>query len=151
MAQDKKVESTAFRILLSSMLKHDVKEISVDSLKELPLENVYLLDARKKEEFEVSHLPNARWVGYDEFDLKAIKDIPKDKTLVVYCSIGARSESITRKLKEAGYPNAYNLYGGLFEWYNRGNKGVKNGEETDSIHGYSKVWSIWVKNGQVVY
>jgi rhodanese-related sulfurtransferase len=77
-----------------------------------------LLDTREREEFNVSHLPRARWVGYDDFDLKRVANIPKTDTIIVYCSIGYRSERIGEKLKKAGYTNVYNLYGGIFQWKN---------------------------------
>jgi rhodanese-related sulfurtransferase len=38
----------------------------------------------------------------------------------VYCSIGKRSDEITKMLGEAGFTNARNLYGGIFEWVNQG-------------------------------
>ena len=50
-----------------------------------------------------SHLPNTRFVGYNNFTLSSLTGIAKDKPLVIYCSIGKRSENITRKLKKAGY------------------------------------------------
>ena len=33
----------------------------------LTKEKIVLLDTREKKEFEVSHLPDAQWVGYEDF------------------------------------------------------------------------------------
>lgn len=152
MGQEKTIDGTAFRLLLSGLLSHDVPELSVDSAKH-KLENSELtfLDARGRQEFEVSHIQGAHWVGYEDFSLNRVKEIPKDKPIVVYCSIGKRSEDITKKLRDAGYKDVSNLYGGIFEWVNRAYPVVKNEQPTDSIHGYSKMWSVWLKRGKIVY
>lgn len=152
MAQEKSVNSTAFRLLLNGMLKHDVKEISVDSAHQLFLQSkAQFIDAREKKEYEVSHIKDATWSGYDDFKMERIADLDKNQPVVVYCSIGYRSEQITRKLKEEGFTEVYNLYGGIFEWVNRDFPIHKNEYPTDSIHGFSKMWSVWLKKGNVVY
>ena len=104
-----------------------------------------VLDAREKEEFDVSHLPTAQWIGYDDFDLGRVKHVEKDKPVVVYCSIGYRSEQIGKKLKKAGFEKVYNLYGSIFEWGNRGLPLMTvSGEETKKVHTYNRKWSKWV-------
>ena len=144
------VKNKDFKQMLDSMYSHTVPLISVDSLKHL--KNVYLLDTREKEEFEVSHLKNARNVGYIWFDMRKIYDIPKDATVVVYCSVGYRSEKIGEKLIKHGFNNVYNLYGSVFEWQNEGNPLYKtNGVQTTEIHTYNKSWSKWVERGTKVY
>ena len=55
------------------------------------------------------------------------------------------------KIKEYGYPNVFNLYGGIFEWKNHNLEIVNNNKITDSIHIFSKKWSKWVQNGIKVY
>lgn len=113
--------------------------------------HVYFLDTREKNEYTISHISGAKYVGYDHFTLDAVKMIPKDAEIIVYCSIGARSQEIGKRLKKAGYSNVYNLYGGLFNWINHNFPLVNSRGETESIHGYSRDWSKWVTNGKVVY
>ncbi|MBK7701286.1 MAG: rhodanese-like domain-containing protein [Saprospiraceae bacterium] len=62
----------------------------------------------------------ARYVGYDDFDFDNIKDIPVNKKIIVYCSVGYRSEKIATQLRKKGYKQVWNLYGSLFEWVNAG-------------------------------
>lgn len=144
------IKTPEFKEMLDDMYDHTVPLMSVDSLKHL--KNVYLLDTREKEEFEVSHLKNARNVGYIWFDMRKVYDIPKDATIVVYCSVGYRSEKIGEKLLKNGYHNVYNLYGSIFEWVNEGNPIYKtNGVQTTEIHTYNKNWSKWVLKGTKVY
>jgi 3-mercaptopyruvate sulfurtransferase SseA len=72
-------------------------------------------------------------------------------TIVLYCSVGMRSEKIGKKLLEAGYKNVYNLYGSLFEWVNQGKPVYKkNGVQTSEIHTYSESWSRWLSRGTIV-
>lgn len=147
----KKVESKAFDLLLSGMLKQDVPILSVDELHPDSLTTYQLVDSRERGEYQVSHLPNATWVGYEDFDLSRVEKLNKNKPVLVYCSIGVRSEKIGRKLKAAGFKEVYNLYGGIFEWFNQKQPAVDSSGTTSKIHGYSKVWSIWLNHGEIVY
>jgi rhodanese-related sulfurtransferase len=114
--------------------------------------NIVLFDARQKEEYNVSHLPGAIYVGYDEFDSSKIKHIDKNKTIIVYCSVGYRSEKIGEKLKDLGFKNVYNLYGGIFDWKNNGYPVVDNcGKETEKVHPYNDKWGVWLKKGVKSY
>ena len=143
------IKNKDFKLAIDSIYKHSVPLISVDSLKHL--KNIYILDSRETEEFEVSHLKNARNVGFIWFDMRKVYGIPKDATLVVYCSVGYRSEKIAEKLIKDVYHHVYNLYGGIFEWVNEGNPIYKtSGVQTTEIHTYTKKWSKWVEKGTKV-
>ena len=144
-------QSKSFDVLLRGLIKKTVPIIKVQELKSKSTE-VVLLDARELEEFEVSHLRNARYVGFNNFSLEGIKDIPKTAPIVVYCSIGVRSEKIGEKLLAAGYTNVKNCYGSIFEWVNQGNEIVDmQNQPTQKIHVYNKKWGVWVNKGEKVY
>ena len=132
-----------------------VEYISTDELAQLIStdQNIQLLDTRKKEEFKVSHLENAIHVGYKKFDVEQFEDqLNKYQPIIVYCSIGVRSEEIGEKLKSAGFENVKNLRGGLFKWFNENRQIVdKSAKPTHHIHGYNKKWSRFLKRGEVVY
>ena len=142
---------------LSKLLKQQNTEsipyISVEALQN-ESKNIILLDSREEKEFKTSHLKNAIYVGYDFFNLDSVQSKLKNKNskIVVYCSLGVRSEDVSEKLKKAGYSNVYNLYGGIFEWKNNDLEVLNlNEKPTDSIHIYSKAWSKWLKKGVKVY
>ncbi|WGD33564.1 rhodanese-like domain-containing protein [Olleya sp. YS] len=142
---------------LSELLKkHNTNSVPYMSVQELamPKTDAIILDAREKNEFEVSHIKGATFVGYDLFDInEVIKNLPnKDETIVVYCSLGIRSETIAEQLKKLGYTSVYNLYGGIFEWKNKGFSVVDSqGKETENIHVFNKQWSKWLTKGIKVF
>jgi rhodanese-related sulfurtransferase len=144
------VSDPAYNLMLKTLLKHDVPEISV---KDAALRyNAVFLDARQKAEFDTSHIRHAMYVGYDDFDSSKVKSIRKDDPVIVYCSVGYRSEKITEKLQQLGFTDIHNLYGGLFEWVNEGYKVYDDsGNETDKVHAYDYTWGIWLRKGDKVY
>jgi len=122
---------------------------------ELSTNKLYtVLDTRKKKEFQVSHLKNAIWVGYANFRNNKVKKLITDKNtpIVVYCSIGVRSEDIGEKLIRMGYTNIQNLYGGIFEWKNNNLPvyDLKN-NETQKIHAFNYEWGKLLTKGEKVY
>ncbi|WP_297805206.1 rhodanese-like domain-containing protein [uncultured Polaribacter sp.] len=138
--------------LFNKFNKNKVPYISVDTL---VITKAILLDARETKEYNVSHLKNAICVGYDYFDIqKTIEKLPKDKStkIVVYCTLGIRSEIVAHKLIKEGYTNVYNLYGGILEWKNNNFQVIDTlGNETEKVHTFNKDWSKWLKKGKTVY
>ena len=111
------------------------------------LGNYHLLDNRETVEYDVSHLHGAQCVGYDSFNIQEVLNMVPNKqdTIVVYCSLGIRSEDIGEKLQEAGYTHVYNLYGGIFEWKNE-EKEVYDSENEVT----EEVQCVFCRLGQVV-
>lgn len=143
------VESSAYNIMLKTLLSRNVNEISVDSAAQL--RDVIFVDSREEKEYKTSHIQGAVFVGYENQDLKALKNIDKSKTLIVYCSVGYRSEKTTQKLNQLGFKNVYNLYGGIFEWKNQEHPVYIEEKETNKVHAYSITWGIWLKKGEKIY
>lgn len=107
-----------------------------------------IIDTREKAEYDVSHIPGAIWVGDD---ISKMNVIDKDKKIIVYCSVGYRSGKYAAKLREQGYTQAYNLWGGIFNWVNVGKEVENSKGPTNQIHGFNKKWGKWVSKGVVVY
>ncbi|MCB0523918.1 MAG: rhodanese-like domain-containing protein [Saprospiraceae bacterium] len=145
------VQSKAYGLMLQSLLDHTVPEVSVHELADKQ-SNALFLDSREPKEFAVSHIKGAVNVGYDHFDIAQLPKTNKTQKIVVYCSVGYRSEKVAEKLLAAGYSNVSNLYGGLFEWVNEGLPIVDSKENgTEKVHAYSPTWGIWLNKGQKVY
>ena len=114
-------------------------------------EEIILLDAREKKEYEVSSIKGSQFVGYDYFKKSSVKDIPKDSKVVVYCSVGYRSCKIGEKLQDMGFTNVHNMYGGIFDWVNNGNEVVdQSNKPTKKAHSYNEDWGKWLIRGEKV-
>lgn len=141
--------------VLSKFNKETIPYISAEELKMMQdITDFLLLDTRERKEFEVSKIEGAVYAGYNQFSINQFANFATDKTrpIVVYCSLGIRSEDIAEKLKKAGYTNVKNLYGGIFEWKNKGFSVVdSDGNETEKVHAFSKQWSKWLLKGEKIY
>ena len=138
-----------FNEKLNRMLSFSVPFITVNELDKNQKEYT-ILDSREKEEYDVGHIKGAHYVGYDDFNIKELEGVDKNAKIAVYCSIGYRSEKVTEKLRKAGYANAVNVYGSIFQWVNDG-KPIYNddGDEVNEIHTYNRKWSQWVITDKV--
>ena len=88
-----------------------------DSNRTAPL----LWDIRRKDEFDVSHLPNALHISPETSDseLKKILKNP-NQSIVVYCAVGYRSAIMAERLKSLNHTNVFNLEGAIFAWATEG-------------------------------
>ncbi len=144
------VQSASFNLMLKTLLSHNVPEVTVADV--VKMDSVLFLDAREIAEFNVSHLEGAISVGYDRFNENVVATLNKNKKIVVYCSVGYRSEKITEKLKKSGFTDVSNLVGGIFEWINQDNIVVDNsGNATKNVHAYNRTWGVWLTKGNKHY
>lgn len=149
--QSPEIGSGTYRVMLKALLDHSVPEMSVDTAAKLHGISLFL-DAREESEYKISRISGSQFIGYDHFDMASVKDVPKDQAIIVYCSVGYRSEKISEQLLAAGYVDVHNMYGGMFEWKNKDHAIVNSaGEETEKVHAFSKTWGIWLKKGEKVY
>ena len=138
-----------FQQEVNSYLSFDVPIISISEAYEKKTTFTFL-DAREKSEYNVSHIKDAVYVGYNDFDIKSVAHLDKSAPIIIYCSIGYRSEKIGEKLREDGFQNVQNLFGSIFEWVNQHHPifDLEN-KKTDQIHTYNKDWSKWVQSNDV--
>jgi rhodanese-related sulfurtransferase len=99
-----------------------------------------LFDARSPEEFAVSHLSGARDASSTSETLSALAETPRDRPLVVYCSVGIRSAELAEELAERGFSDVRNLRGGIFAWANAGRPVVRGEERVDVVHPFDASW-----------
>lgn len=144
-----KGQSMPYQVLLKGLYDASFPVVKPEQISNLSKYQV--LDAREKVEYQVSHLQNALWVGHDTFNLKAVEKLDKAKPILIYCTVGARSEKIGKILQKEGFSRVYNLYGGIVHWVNEGRPVFANGKPTLQVHTYSKPWSIWLTKGEKVY
>lgn len=147
------IQGQDFDQMVDNLIDKSVPLIYPDSLfLRLKAESdLVVLDAREKEEYDVSHLQNAIWVGYNDFKLEDLK-IETDMEIVVYCSVGYRSEKVGEELVDAGFKHVNNLHGGIFGWVNS-DYPVEDGKgkKTTKIHPYNNKWGNWLTKGEKTY
>jgi rhodanese-related sulfurtransferase len=145
---------TAYDRMLGLLYKQTVPTIQpaelAEQLRQHP-EGVVLLDTRSPEEYQVSHLRGAQFVNYDGFETATFDGVPRDAPVVVYCSVGARSEKVGERLRALGFRDVRNLYGGIFQWVNEGHAVYNQAGITTQVHPYSALWRPWLRRGEPVY
>ena len=140
-----------FDQMANEMARGNTNDIDLEDFIRIK-KRVVVLDSREKKEYDISHIPGAIWVGYEDFTTERLKNIDKEAEIVVYCSVGYRSERIGEKIQKAGYKKVHNLNGSIFRWVNEGYKlEDAHGNKTTKIHGYNKDWAKWLKKGDVVF
>jgi rhodanese-related sulfurtransferase len=83
-----------------------------------------LVDVRTDAERALAAIQPSLHVGLDRFVQAAPQEIPKDRDVVVYCHVGARSAQATVWLKVNGWPRVRNLAGGIDAWSQEVDPGV---------------------------
>lgn len=81
--------------------------------------NVYLLDVRTPQEYSQGRLAGSVLIPIGEFE-RRIREVPKNKTIVVYCAVGSRSKPVAGFLVQQGYKDVYNMTDGIVGWYRNG-------------------------------
>jgi rhodanese-related sulfurtransferase len=100
-------------------------DVSVQQGKEM-IDNgeVFILDVRTQEEYNEGHIMGSILIPVDELDSR-LKELPRDKKILVYCRTGHRSLTASEKLGNSGFTQLYNMKGGITEWKNAGYDVVK--------------------------
>jgi len=108
---------------LLARVKEEIEEIStIDAhpLLESP-ETPLFIDVREPDEWEEGHIPGAIHVTRGRLESRIEGLVPdKERPLLVYCSVGARSAFATKALGEMGYTDVVNLAGGFNDWKRNG-------------------------------
>ncbi len=147
-------KSQSFDEMLKTYYKYTVPLIYPHQLYKMIVngETFNLLDTRAESEYKISFINGAIRIGYDDFSQKKVSHLNKSTKVIVYCTIGARSEQIGEKLKKSGFSKVYNLYGGIIHWKNQGYPIYNSTKaKTPKVHVYSEEWGKWLKKGNPVF
>ena len=75
-----------------------------------------LVDVRTEPERAVATIQPSLHIGLDRFVERAPGEIPRDRDVVVYCHVGARSAQAAVWMKASGWPRVRSLAGGIDAW-----------------------------------
>jgi rhodanese-related sulfurtransferase len=96
-----------------------VEGSSPTSVAELIKCGAFLLDVRTPAEFAEARISGAKNIPLDQLERKSA-GVPKDRTVVVSCLSGSRSQMAIGRLTALGYTDLVNLDGGLMAWQSAG-------------------------------
>jgi rhodanese-related sulfurtransferase len=109
-------------LLVWPLVRNRAAGASVSTLQATQLinsRNAVVIDVRAPEEFATGSLPGARNVPADKVGEK-MRDVKKDKPLIVVCATGPRAGKAAAQLRASGHAEVYVLAGGIAAWREAG-------------------------------
>ena len=123
-----------FYFLIASLVnqKYNDKEIKPEQLSLLlaKKEKILLIDVRTTFEYQLEHIPTAVSFPVEniETSIKQIKMLAKNRKVIIYCSMGARSYHALYLLENYDITGV-NLKGGFEAWWDFQNKNKNTTDE----------------------
>jgi len=91
-----------------------IEPTELKKIVDTPVDSIWIIDVRSEKAFKNGHIPTAK-----SFPVGTITDrlseIPKDKYLIIYCTVGASAKTALKKIKKEGYKRTID-WGGLSRW-----------------------------------
>ena len=88
---------------LSKYLKPD----ALYALTQTPNDEIWILDVREEEYFQLGHIPTALNFPHDKIE-DWYHRIPKDKQLILYCDLTLKTQNVIQFLEEKGHTKMLN-------------------------------------------
>ena len=127
-----------------------------------------VVDSRRKDEFEVSHIPNAKRVHFQSADESLLNFLTEESVkhesiysekanlnIVCYCSLGYRSSILAKRMTELIKNNSvlsrkdisvWNLEGSIFKWANESKQMTDLNEKTTTFaHPFSYTFCAFLQ------
>lgn len=82
-------------------------------------EKFTIIDVRNKEEYDISRLPNAKRIGYNDFSIEKMWMVDRKYKIVLYSSTSTkRALVLAQYLTLMGFTDLHVLEGGIIAWKN---------------------------------
>ncbi|HTN42712.1 MAG TPA: rhodanese-like domain-containing protein [Nitrospiria bacterium] len=75
-----------------------------------------IVDVREPELFSAGHIKGAINIPYDDAKPRVFKELFRNDRIVFVCHGGPMGDELGRLLVNNGYPDVYNLAGGMKKW-----------------------------------
>lgn len=77
-------------------------------------DSIYIVDVRPADNYKEGHIPSAKSFPSSEV-MSRLDELPKDKSLILYCETGGRAQAVIKMLEKQGYTKMLN-WGGYTRW-----------------------------------
>ena len=96
------------------VLKKYIEPLELKRLTENPVDSIWIIDVRSEKAYANGHIPTAKSFPVGSV-LSRLSEIPKSQYLILYCTVGANAQIVSKKLRKAGYKR-YTNWGGISRW-----------------------------------
>ena len=96
------------------VLQKYIEPLELKELVDHPVDSIWIIDMRSEKAFLNGHIPTAKSFPAATIASR-LNEIPKDKYLIIYCTVGGMAKIASKTLKKAGYKRYIN-WGGLSRW-----------------------------------
>ena len=96
------------------VLKKYIEPLELKRLTENPVDSIWIIDVRSEKAYANGHIPTAKSFPVGSV-LSRLSEIPKSQYLILYCTVGANAQIVSKKLRKAGYKRYIN-WGGISRW-----------------------------------
>lgn len=94
-------------------------EVSVQQAAQKQKEGAFILDVREPSEWNEVHVPGTTLIPLGQLSSR-LKEVPKDKPVVVICRSGNRSAQARDLLLGSGFSSVTSVAGGINDWKAKG-------------------------------
>lgn len=140
-----------FKDFINNYTSFSVPMVTVEELADeiKAQKTVFVLDARSQQEYELSHIPGARRIGFEDFSVERVWMYQRNSHIVIYCTNGERSLKMGEYLELMGFTHIRKLNGGAIEWLNHGyDLRTKDDVATKDLHIWKKELLKDLKKGK---
>ncbi len=95
------------------------ENIDIEAFKEKidTMPDAVILDVRAETELNEGYIPNHTMIDFNQPDFASkVQELDTEKTYLVYCRSGNRSERACQLMESLGFEKLYNLKGGIQAW-----------------------------------
>jgi rhodanese-related sulfurtransferase len=82
-------------------------------------QDLLIVDLREAREIREGYIADSLMIPMSALS-KGTKSLPSDRPLLLVCAVGGRSYAVGRYFSSKGYPEIYNLKGGISAWKKAG-------------------------------
>ena len=117
---------------LRSLMGPGVPSVSVQEAAELQggETGALILDVREPNEYTQIRAKGAKLLPLGRLNNR-VKDLPRDREILLMCRTGGRSQNATQFLAANGFENVTNVKGGIMAWYQAGLPTTNGAPEPD--------------------